>query len=97
ELRRTGGMRQLVADALLSLGRVALSVGQPERAAEPLRESLDLFRKYGNRKGEAQALIALGRLACEQRRPAEALPLLRDGLALAPSSGDRDTVMTGLV
>ena len=50
--------RQALARDLFWLGRVAQDVGEPERAATALRESLGLFRKYGVRDGKAQALIA---------------------------------------
>jgi hypothetical protein len=76
---------------------VAQCAGLAERAAEPLRESLDLFRKHADPNGQAQALIALGRLASQQQRAGEAPLLLHEGLTLAQAVSDPTTVATGLV
>jgi predicted ATPase/class 3 adenylate cyclase len=84
-VRRAGGDKRAVAEALYNLGFTQLFFREDvERARKLSEEALALFREAGEERGTAKALWALGNVASYQNDPAaarryceEAIPILR--------------------
>ncbi len=88
----TAGKRNL-AHALMSLGHVALSQGNPSDAKELAGESLRLFQEVGEAWGIAMALCLLGKATGELGDPVAARPLLEESAALFRMIGDKQRLV----
>ncbi len=64
------------SDALCLLGEIALRVGNPFKAAELIRDSIEL------RPGEANAYLSLGRALYQQGKLQEAVPAYRKAIKI---------------
>jgi DNA-binding SARP family transcriptional activator/tetratricopeptide (TPR) repeat protein len=83
------GERALEAEALTSLGVLALRHGRHPHAAACLRQGLTLFRETGDRSGEVRVLGNLGILNLQLGRYEQATRYLQQALALFREIGDR--------
>jgi predicted ATPase/DNA-binding CsgD family transcriptional regulator len=78
---------ELRARALFSLGILTSGARSDERAVPPLRESLALWRRSGDRAGTAQTLTLLGIKLKKLGVYADAAPLLDEAAALFEELG----------
>jgi predicted ATPase len=83
------GSRWGEAWALLSLGNLALRMGEKEEAQTSLTTSLESFRAQGDRWGSTWPLYLLGTIAFEAGHYAEAQRLFQETLAICLESGDQ--------
>jgi DNA-binding NarL/FixJ family response regulator len=86
---RTVGDPQGIAQALQSLGWVALSVADVTEAHILLEESLSICRAMRDRAGTARSLTALGMIALQQDDPTKASALLDEALPILIELGDK--------
>ena len=77
------------AKAHLSLGRIAGSVGDPEKALADISRSLELYRAINNKSGEGFALVALGLSRSSKRDENGAIKLHGEALKIFRSIGDK--------
>jgi len=76
------------AKALTGAGRLALEVGELERARALLEEGVQLFREAGDEAGLAEALDNLAIAAAFSGELEKAKPLFEESLALYREAGD---------
>ena len=77
------------AEALISLGVLALDQGYRQQAAAYLQQGLALFRATGDRSGEVRALGNLGNLNLQLGHYGQATGHLQQALALFREIGDQ--------
>ncbi|WP_190137749.1 AfsR/SARP family transcriptional regulator [Streptomyces longispororuber] len=76
--------------ARLHRGRIAMTLGEPERAAADYRVAAGLFRGIGERWGTAQALVAAAETPGVRGEPGAAVGILEEALRLVAELGDRE-------
>jgi non-specific serine/threonine protein kinase len=81
------------AKALDGLGWIAEPQGDYERARTAYEESLELYRRSGDKTGVANALGDLGSLALDQGDYEQATSLLEESLTLHRELGSREDVI----
>ncbi|MBI3682845.1 MAG: tetratricopeptide repeat protein [Acidobacteria bacterium] len=77
------------ANALKSLGDVALSQARYSEGEQLYQQALPVYRQIGDRLGEANALKSLGDVALQQARYPEAAQLYQQALPVYRQIGDR--------
>ncbi len=77
-----------IASALLAIAETTYLIRGPDTADGPLMESLDRFRRLGDRQGMASALGYLGDIRRKQGSCHEALVLLEEGIELSRDLDD---------
>jgi DNA-binding CsgD family transcriptional regulator len=75
---------------------VSRSLGDSERATELYEESIDLFRKQGDKGSLAEGLNQLGMLVYSQGDLGRAAQLIEEAVSLHRERGDRAGVAVGL-
>ena len=93
---RLTGDRPAEADALVRLGGINMTLGDPEAASAHLEQALAICRKITYRPGEANALLELAELAVAQSLLAQALEPTEQALAIFEEIGDRDRATRAL-
>ncbi len=97
EREATGGeMTPGLAVLLSNLSIVTMNLGDYERSASLLQESLDFKRAQGDQLGIASSLANLGKLALLRQDYAAAESSFRESLALRQRSGDRAGMLSPL-
>jgi tetratricopeptide (TPR) repeat protein len=91
-LYRTLGARWGMAKALLLLGAVARSLGDPSKTRQSYEESLVLHRALGDRRGIAWSLIRIGLSAGDTGQIEKGERLAREAIAIARELGDAGLV-----
>ncbi|MBD0842326.1 BTAD domain-containing putative transcriptional regulator [Streptomyces sp. TRM68416] len=76
--------------ARLHRGRIAMTLGEPERAAADYRVAAGLFRGIGERWGTAQALVAAAETPGMRGERGAAVGALEEALHLVAELGDRE-------
>jgi tetratricopeptide (TPR) repeat protein len=75
--------------ALLHLGNVHATLGEPQQALEFLEQALAIAREVGDRQGEGSALGNLGVAHAALGQPKRAIEFYQKRLAIAREIGDR--------
>ena len=78
------------ANAIRSLGDVALSQDRYEQAGERYEQALPIYRQIGARLGEANTLLSMGRLARQTGDEAQMKASLRQAESIYESIGLKD-------
>ena len=82
---------------LTKLGRIAIRLGEPDRARPLLEEGVRILRETNRLPEEVNALINLGALHFEHDRSAEAIECLTEAAQIAAATGNRKAECTALV
>lgn len=77
------------AKARLSLGYIAGSLGDPEKALADISRSLELYRAINNKSGEGFALVALGLSRSSKRDENGAIKLHGEAIKIFRAIGDK--------
>jgi len=93
--RRTGD-RLAEADALVRLGRVTTTLGDPEAAATYLEQGLAICRLIAHRRGEANALLELAELAVARSQIPQIVEPTEQALVIFEEIGDQNRAATAL-
>lgn len=86
----------VLAETLLVLGWTRLRTDEPDAAAEPLRESIALYSRLGDRSMEATATHMYAHLLSARGANAEALALRERTLVAFREAGDQEMVCRAL-
>jgi predicted ATPase/DNA-binding SARP family transcriptional activator len=86
----------VLAETLLVLGWTRLRTDEPDAAAEPLRESIALYSRFGDRSMEATATHMYAHLFSARGANAEALALRERTLVAFREAGDQEMVCRAL-
>jgi DNA-binding SARP family transcriptional activator/tetratricopeptide (TPR) repeat protein len=93
---RHAGDRPAEAEALLKLGRIAISLGNLEEASERLEQALAIYREIADRAGEATVLLDVAELAVVRNHNLQAVEPTERALAVFEEIGDRARAASAL-